>query len=224
MNSHDAPRERIRATTESTLCWKCSKPYLVSVKECPYCHAANGNVDLEKAQGQVSEKGTNNAAPQEGTERLTAPGHAGDEYTEARSPVGAAPHPSQPAAEGTPRTDAVCTPQSLAAILNASKLECALLTLARTLERELDEAKEIRIVLQAQADRAEGLIVAAESRLSALEADAQRYRWWREDLAGLTWYDADMGNIAPSGTDVEDIMTGEMLDAAIDARIAKEKA
>lgn len=37
---------------EETLCWQCSKTYPIEAEKCPYCGAANGNVDLEKAQAE----------------------------------------------------------------------------------------------------------------------------------------------------------------------------
>lgn len=37
---------------EETLCWKCSKTYAIEDEKCPYCGAANGNANLEKAQAE----------------------------------------------------------------------------------------------------------------------------------------------------------------------------
>lgn len=35
---------------DTTLCWKCSKPYPIEAEKCPHCEAANANVDYEKAK------------------------------------------------------------------------------------------------------------------------------------------------------------------------------
>lgn len=32
-----------------TLCWNCSKPYLLDCPKCPHCNATNGNIDRDAA-------------------------------------------------------------------------------------------------------------------------------------------------------------------------------
>lgn len=38
----------------TTLCWKCSIVYPMQDRECPQCHAANANVDTEKALAEMA--------------------------------------------------------------------------------------------------------------------------------------------------------------------------
>ncbi len=137
---------------------------------------------------------------------------------------------NRPAAEGTPRTEQLCrllanlvllyapdadTPQAMLEAIN--ELE--------SLERELAEviASRHRIWIErnSNADRAE----AAESRLSALEADAQRYRALRD---GETDPDMEQPYCTIHKTNswgkwFNTYETGEALDKAIDAA-RKEKA
>ncbi len=124
-----------------------------------------------------SEKGTNNAAPQGSTDRLTPSGHAEGEYVEARSPVGAAPHPSQPAAEGTPkpmRDDYLADENFQSALIEWH-------------ERELAEAKcEAEAMRDGWKDCIEKATASAVSaRGSIPQADAQTYQaFWTKYALG----------------------------------------
>ena len=39
--------------SETTMCWKCSTAYDIATAECPACHAANPNLDFEKAVAEM---------------------------------------------------------------------------------------------------------------------------------------------------------------------------
>ncbi len=116
--SHDAPVDRLKRVKLALNDWiHCHAPDMCETYRVEETHKRIQNFggtlyyiakaveDVEAVMAFASEKGTNNAAPQGSTDRLTPSGHAEGEYVEARSPVGAAPHPSQPAAEGTPRDE-----------------------------------------------------------------------------------------------------------------------
>ncbi len=36
-----------------TICWHCNAAYPIDEPVCPECHAANANVDLERAQAEM---------------------------------------------------------------------------------------------------------------------------------------------------------------------------
>lgn len=40
-------------TLTTTLCWKCSKPYDMSLQDCPHCGSVNGNHDPDKALAEA---------------------------------------------------------------------------------------------------------------------------------------------------------------------------
>lgn len=40
---------------DTTMCWKCSANYDITLTECPACHATNANLDIDKALAEMEE-------------------------------------------------------------------------------------------------------------------------------------------------------------------------
>jgi len=39
---------------QTTLCWRCPTVYRMVDSECPHCHAANANVDIDKVRAEAA--------------------------------------------------------------------------------------------------------------------------------------------------------------------------
>lgn len=75
---------------------------------------------------------------------------------------------------------------------------------------------------QALADAINNHVAEALAEAVAAERkDADRYRWLRADLAGLTWEQAACG-LTPTGC-ADDLVTEATLDAAIDAVMIRQQ-